>query len=351
MRASGRRFPFLRIFWNASVATVLALASAAYAQPGRGLTIAASRELKLGGATIQVDFAAGPLDLSQDQILAHIRDAASAVVAYYGRFPVERDRILVVPGPGGRGIGHGTTWGDMAGFPAMTRIHIGEHTTEGDLKDDWMMTHELVHTAFPSLPDDQHWMEEGLATYIEPLARVMTGELTARKVWGDMVRDMPKGEPQDGDHGLDQTHTWGRTYWGGALFCLVADVEIRRETKNRKGLRDALRAIVERGGTIDHDWDLSKALAVGDEATGTHVLTNMYSAWKDSPSPVDLQKLWNELGIRLNPDGIEFVASAPLAKERQAITETVDHNHHSLSSGDSITIESSAASDSSGTSH
>ena len=26
--------------------------------------------------------------------------------------------------------------------------------------------------AFPSLPDDQHWMEEGLATYVEPIARV-----------------------------------------------------------------------------------------------------------------------------------------------------------------------------------
>ena len=123
----------------------------------------------------------------------------------------------------------------MGGFPG---IHADPHRPAhhgGGLADDWMMTHELVHMAFPSLPDDQHWMEEGLATYIEPLARVMTGELKARQVWRDMVRDMPKGEPAEGDEGLDHTHTWGRTYWGGALFCLVADVEIRAKTGNQKG--------------------------------------------------------------------------------------------------------------------
>ena len=78
------------------------------------------------------------------------------------------------------------------------------------------MTHELVHILFPSLPDDEHWMEEGLATYIEPLARVMIGDLQARQMWNDKMRDMHQGEPQPGDQGLNRTHTWGRTHWGGA---------------------------------------------------------------------------------------------------------------------------------------
>lgn len=291
----------------------------AHAQPGHNLQIVASRVLKAGQATLHVDFAAGPLDLPQDAVLAHVQAAADAVVAYFGRFPVPRDRVLIVPDADGRGIGHGTTWGDMAGYPAMTRIHIGQHATEQDLKDDWMMTHELVHTGFPSLPDDQHWMEEGLATYIEPLARVMTSELTARQVWHDMVRDIHQGEPQAGDEGLDRTHTWGRTYWGGALFCLVADVAIRQQTHNRKGLQDALRAVVEHGGTIDQNWDLPRALAIGDAATGTHVLTEQYAKWKDTPVTVDLPQLWAQLGIRRNGDELEFVNDAPLANIRDAI--------------------------------
>ncbi len=318
MNISRRRSGFLL---SAGAAILMAMPAMLAAQPGHNLTIVAKREIKMGGATLEVDFAEGPLDLSQEAVLAHIRSAASAVTAYYGRFPVARDRILIVPTADRHGIGNGTTWGDMAGFPAMTRIHIGQHATQDDLNDDWMMTHELVHTALPDLPDDQHWIEEGLAVYVEPLARVMTGELTAQKVWHDIVRDMHQGEPQAGDEGLDRTHTWGRTYWGGALFCLVADVEIRKQTHNRMGLRDALRAIVEHGGTIDHHWDLPKALAIGDEATGTHVLMEQYAKWKDAPVTVDLDKLWAELGIRRNGEAVEFMDDAPLAKVREAITK------------------------------
>jgi hypothetical protein len=323
MSVYGRGLFLLRTFFNAGLAVALALPSVVAAQPGHNLTIVTSRQLKIGGATLQVDFAAGALDLPIDTVLAHVQAAASAITAYYGRFPDQRARVLIVPVANARGIVQGTTWGDMAGFPAMTRVRLGQHATEQDLKDDWMMTHELDHMAFPSLPDDQHWMEEGLATYVEPLARVMTGELAARQVWHDVVRDMPKGEPQSGDQGLDHTHTWGRTYWGGAMFCLVADVEIRRQTSNKKGLQDALRAIVAHGGTIDHDWPLDKALAIGDQATGTHVLTQQYAKWKDAPVTVDLDKLWADLGIRRNDDEIEFVANAPLAKVREAIAHPV----------------------------
>ncbi len=199
-------------------------------------------------------------------------------------------------------------------------MRIGQHTTTADLAEDWMMTHELVHMAFPSLPDDDHWMEEGQATYIEPIARVQTGELKAEQIWRDMLHDMSKGEPAEGDQGLERTQTWGRTYWGGAMFCLVADVNIRKETNNARGLEDALRAVVAAGGTIDHDWPLPRALEIGDKATGTHVLTRLYAQWKDAPVHVDLPKLWADLGVRAVPGGVEFVNDAPLAAIREAIT-------------------------------
>ena len=89
----------------------------------------------------------------------------------------------------------GTTWGGVGGFPAFSRMWLGQHTTADDLNDDWTMPHELVHTAFPSQDDDQHWIEEGLAVYVEPVARVQNGLLRPEKIWADMVRDMPKGSP------------------------------------------------------------------------------------------------------------------------------------------------------------
>ncbi len=317
-RATSSRPVPLLLFFCAILVTSCFLTPQAEGQPGRDDEIATSRQFKVAGAVVQVDFTPGALDLGIEPILAHVQAAASAVATYYGRFPVAKARVLIVPVEGRSGILQGTTWPGMHGMQGFTRLRIGQHTTTADLAEDWMTTHELVHMAFPTLPDNQHWMEEGLATYVEPIARVQTGELKPEQIWHDMVRDMPKGEPKDGDQGMDRTHTWGRTYWGGALFCLVADVAIRRETGNRKGLQNALRAIVAGGGTIDHEWPLTRALEVGDRATGTHVLSSMYATWKDHPSPVDLQKMWDELGIRWADGVVEFFP-APDSLIRESI--------------------------------
>jgi hypothetical protein len=53
----------------------------------------------------------------------------------------------------------------------------------------------MVHLAFPSVPQNHHWIEEGLATYVEPIARARGGNLTAEKIWVDMVEGMPQGLP------------------------------------------------------------------------------------------------------------------------------------------------------------
>jgi hypothetical protein len=277
--------------------------------------------LSIGGATIEVDLAPGNTDVQPSQILSWIERAARAVTIYYGRFPVQRVRVRVVLDSSQEDSIHGTTWGNVGGFQGVTRMRLGRHVTERDLADDWTMTHEFVHMAFSSLPDNQSWMEEGLATYVEPIARAQAGQLPVRQVWAGTILGMAQGQPKRGDLGLDQTRSWGRTYWGGAMFCLVADVGIRRKTENRKGLQDALRAIVASGGTIDKEWPLLNVLEIGDKATGTTVLVDMYNQWKDKPATVDLEKLWLELGIRRSGmDGVELVPRAPLSTIRDAIT-------------------------------
>ncbi len=288
--------------------------------PWWAASIASTETIHASGGEIQVDFAAGPLDLTPAQILPWIQRAVRAITVYYGRFPVAHARVLILPVADRKGILQGTTWGDMHGVPGFTRIRLGQHTTVQDLNEDWTMPHEFDHMTFPSMPDDQHWIEEGLATYIEPVARVQAGELTAAQIWNDMLDGMPKGEPGPDDQGMDRTHTWGRTYWGGALFCLVADIEIRKQTGNHKGLQDALRAIVAAGGTIDHDWSITQAFDIGDKATGTSVLIEQYKRWSQAPSPVDLPKLWKDLGVARGPDGAVFDSHAPLAAIREAIT-------------------------------
>jgi hypothetical protein len=212
--------------------------------------------LQIGGGHILVEFESAPSPSLRKLVLDWVTASARAVSIYYQKFPVNEVRIGLrfFEGRGTRS-GHTTGWNG-----ASITMAVGVQSNAADFAEDWMMTHEMVHLAFPSVPDAHHWIEEGSATYVEPIARARAGDLTAEKVWGDLMDELPKGLPKPGDRGLDFTPTWGRTYWGGALFCLLADIEIRKRTGNTKGLEDALRAILAAGGTIESDWPLGKAL-------------------------------------------------------------------------------------------
>ncbi len=271
--------------------------------------------IKVMDSEVDVAFASGDLDLTHAQVLKWISTAAHSVAAYYGHFPVKRVRVLVIPVTG-QGT-HGVSFGYKG---AATKISLGKSTTEKYLQRDWVMTHEMVHMTFPLLPDTYSWIGEGIATYVEPIARAQVGQISVEKVWADMLSGLPQGLPKAGDRGLDHTHTWGRTYWGGALFCLLADVRIRERTHNRYGLQDALRAIAAAGGTIESTAELSYIFKVGDDAVGVPVLTELYRQMKDTPVVTDLPDLWQRLGVEMQGDGVIFNDAAPLAAIRQVIT-------------------------------
>jgi hypothetical protein len=145
--------------------------------------------------------------------------------------------------------------------------------------------------------------------------------LTAKEIWQAMIRDMPKGLPQVGDQGLDNTDTWGWKYWGGAMFCLLADIEIRKRTGNRLRLQDAMRGVIAAGGSHEVDWPIERILATADEVVGLDVLTYLHNAWGPKPVTPDLDGLWCDLGLTTRDGGVDFNNNAPLAAIRESITK------------------------------
>jgi hypothetical protein len=276
----------------------------------------AATMIPVPGGIIEITLPEEPMRLSSGELLAWIKDSATAVSGYYGHFPVPHLTLRIRAGRGS-GVHHGVTYPRGGGLIVVT---VGADADVDDLKDDWVLTHEMTHLAFPNMADEHHWIEEGLATYVEPVARAQVGQMQIVEVWRQFIRDMPKGEPADGDAGLDHTPTWGRTYWGGAMFCLLADVAIRERTRNRKGLQDALRAILDHGGAITEDWEITKAFAVGDKATGTKVLEELYMKMRDKPSPVDLDQIWKKLGLGMQAGEVTFSDQAADSAIRLAIT-------------------------------
>jgi hypothetical protein len=274
-------------------------------------------DLDVSSGVIHVGFAAGELGLPKEKILEWVAASAKAVSIYYGRFPVKSLRLLFVPVEGSRVRG-GTTWGYRG---AAIRIPLGRDAGIDDLKRDWVLVHEMVHLALPDMDERYNWLSEGLAVYVEPVARVQAGDLSPKEIWLAMMRDMPKGLPQAGDQGLDNTATWGRKYWGGAMFCLFADVEIRKATNNRLGLQDAMRGVLAAGGNHEEDWPIERILSTADRAVGVNVLTKLHDAWGSKPVTPDLDALWRDLGLRVRDGGVEFDDTAPLAAIRTAITK------------------------------
>ena len=275
----------------------------------------ATRIIEVDGASVRVDFQSTDFKHGTAPILTWIEHSTQTVARYFGQFPAKQLRIRVSSRDGGR-VRHGTTYGTAV---PLIRLQLGRDVTADELHDDWVLVHEMVHLALPEIGDDHLWLTEGLSTYVEGIARVHAGDLTAEHVWAEQVASMPNGLPGRGDEGLDRTHTWGRTYWGGALFCLLADVEIRKKTANRYGLRDAMRAVARRSGGVAYEWSIDRVMKVGDEATGTTVLQDLYARMKDKPVSPDLQDLWRQLGIRQRGDSVELRDDAPLAATRKAI--------------------------------
>jgi hypothetical protein len=303
-------------FARAALAAVFSLLGFSFVSAKDGMT----SSLLIGNARIDIMVEGGPLRVPADDIVHWVKSAAESVTAYYGHFPLPHVFIRITPFQG-RGVRNGVTFGDHGG---RITVRVGNNTSPAELASDWMLTHEMVHLAFPSVDDNHHWIEEGIATYVEPIARIQADHLKVEQMWFELVRDMPQGLPQAGDRGLDHTHTWGRTYWGGALFCLLADVEIRRQTNNAKGLEHALRGILDAGGNIRTDWNLEDALRTGDRAVGVNVLQPLYTRMKDKPVSVDLDGLWTQLGVQLDGPSVRFDDNATLASIRRAITTALE---------------------------
>ena len=273
-------------------------------------------DLDISGSIIHVAFAPGEIVLPRQKVLDWVRTSAEAVATYYGHFPVAELKLLIVPVNGPRVRG-GTTWGYRG---AAIRVMLGREADADDLRRDWVMVHEMVHLALPDMAERHAWLSEGLAVYVEPIARVQAGDLTVSAIWQAMMRDMPQGLPEPGDRGLDNTDTWGRRYWGGALFCLLADIEIRKATGNRLGLQDAMRGVIAAGGNHERDWPIARVLATADKAVGVDVLTRLHKEMGGKPVTPDLAALWRDLGLLRRGEALEFNDAAPLAAIRKAIT-------------------------------
>jgi hypothetical protein len=272
--------------------------------------------MQLSGSTLCVLIDDAKLSNQQPLLRTWIDRSAHIVADYYGQFPAPL-LVIRLQGMDGSGVGSGRTTNDSG---LMIQMRVGRETKTDTLASDWVLVHEMVHLALPEVGRRHGWLAEGLATYVEGVARAQYGNRDIADVWAEDRHSMPMGLPRAGEGGMDETPTWGRTYWGGALYCLQSDVAIREQTANRVGLQTALRAILKETGGYAFDADIAEVLRIGDTATGTHVMYGLYQQIRASAQTPNLDVLWTLLGVPNDPKTQPFDDRAPLAAIRIAIT-------------------------------
>ena len=285
--------------------------------------------LQVRDASIDVVFLGAPLAMGDEAALDFIRQSALCATGLLERFPIEAT-VFVVPVPGAREVVFGRVL-SLAG--ASVALMFGAETPASGLHDNWVVVHELFHLTCPSFVDEGRWLEEGLATYYEPILRERAGWMTEAALWTQFVRQLPRGLRRSAGVPLDleARNDIDATYWGGALFALLSDVRSRAATSNARSLDDAMRRVLTREGNATRVARVADFMRTADEATGTKEVSAVYDSWAVRGENTDLDALWQRLGItgveeaRAHGAVVTLRDDAPLSAVRRAIAASASH--------------------------
>lgn len=252
-------------------------------------------------------------EATRPAIVDWVKRTVEAEANYWRGFTADEMLVGLVPMPRAS-VGFGRTQ-PAGGVTIM--VEVGEHIDQRRLFGDWVLVHELVHSGMPFIRGRATWFMEGSATYIEPIIRARAGWKSEEEVWLEWMQNMPQGE---GVFARGLGAAGGReNYWGGAIFMLLADLAIRRDSNGAKGLEDCFAGALWRGlGGADR-VGMEPYVRACDEATGTRAMSALIDRHYTNAEPVELSKLWKELGVAQVGGRVVLDDSAPQARWRKMI--------------------------------
>ena len=305
--------------WRLSGAPVVA---AGYTALGRltyrELAVPAPGSLRPGelkaDAMLRVAILDGVSESARADLFDWVERTAQAQSNYWQGFTAKQALLGLVPVTHRRGVGYGRS---VPGGGVTVMVEVGTDVDRRRLFDDWVLTHELIHTGMPFIRRGGTWFMEGAATYVEPIIRARAGWKTEEEVWREWVDNMPKGVRAFS--GSMANARGQENYWGGATFMLLADVGLRRATNGAKGLEDCVAGVLWSGLDGARRATIAEYATACDGVTDTTVMSSLVERHFNSAEPVDLAALWKDLGISLVAGRIALDDGAPSARWRKLI--------------------------------
>jgi hypothetical protein len=199
----------------------------------------------------------GATAIPSAQLAAWVSAVAESNRRFWARSPTEGGLVILIPSQRG-----GVPFGRVLSLGgAVVTVLVGEQATPQDLYDDWVLVHEFLHLGSPLMRDTGAWLNEGIATFYEPVLRARAGWKSEDDVWREWISSMPRGMPAITGIGL-QNAGRGGIYWGGAVFVLMAEIESLQASGGRIGFSDCLRTVLAEGAdvTIMADDEAARSL-------------------------------------------------------------------------------------------
>jgi hypothetical protein len=265
-------------------------------------------------AVLQLAILDGPTEAGRADLVDWVKRTVEAESQYWQGFTGNQLLLTLVPIPGRRGVGYGRT---EPGGGATVMVELGLPVEQRRLFDDWVLVHELVHSGMPYFRGRATWFMEGAATYVEPIIRARAGWKTEAEVWKEWLDNMPRNV---GALAVGLANARGnQNYYGGALFMLMADLGMRRDTNGKKGLEDCLGGVLWSGVYAYMNVRVPDYAKACDMATGTKVMTSLVDKYYLRGEAFDLDAFWRELGVSEVGGVISLDDKAPLAQWRKMI--------------------------------
>lgn len=261
------------------------------------------KNIKIDNGTIRLALINGTVEFNREKLVNWVTLMAQAVASIGHAFPLEQVQVMVLLL---EGEDHGPVpWGQVnrAGDSGVFFI-VNPQEPQDELIEDWTAAHEFSHLLLPST---DRWLSEGFASYYQNISRARTKLIDEQSMWENLIAGLLRGEKASKKKGANNIGSKKdikrmQTYWGGAAFALMTDVELQEQTKGGFSLSKSIKEFAQCCLQTGRDWDDQEILERLDKISKTTVFTDLYWQEVKRKKFPAYHKTLEKLGITITDD-------------------------------------------------
>jgi len=220
------------------------------------------------------------------------------IVKTFQGFPQQPTKIIVMNVNRGRGpVPFGQI---LRGGSAVIWLYVNATKKSVDFINDWTITHEMTHLMMPYIASSDNWISEGLASYFQYVSRAQNGQITAVEAWRKLASMYESGKESAGDQTIRETSDRMFTYWGGAAFFMLSDIEIRLQSHGKLNLQRVFARFKACCLSYESSWRPYRFFNQLDKQLDSPVFIPMYRKFSKTKGFPNLHPYFKKLGINFD---------------------------------------------------